>query len=73
MFYPLLVHLGGKGVINDLLKFHNAKNSNKKSLLEKFLFDLETILFACKLKSAGSKFLYQTRILNYSLSDDKTI
>lgn len=49
------------------------KNSNKKSLLEKFVFDLETMFFACKLKSAGSKFLYQTRILNYSLSDDKTI
>lgn len=49
------------------------KNSNKKSLLEKNLFDLETICFACKLKSAGSKFLYQAGILNYSVSNGKTI
>lgn len=32
MFYPLLVHVRGKRVINDLLKFHNEKNSYKKSV-----------------------------------------
>lgn len=62
-----------KRVINDLLKIHNEKNLSKKSLLEKLLFDSETICFECKLKSTGSKFVYQARILNYSFSDDKTI